>query len=42
MASGPDQSDELSMLDDDDGIVTPDSPQNFNGFGYVQTHILKV
>ena len=33
MASGPDQSDELSMLDGDDRIVTPDSAQNFNGFG---------
>ena len=28
MASDPDQNDKLSMLDSDDLIVTPDSPQN--------------
>ena len=33
--SWSDLSDELSMLDGDDGIVTPDSPQNYNGFGAI-------
>ena len=28
MASDPDQSNELSMLDGDDGNVSPDSPQD--------------
>ena len=28
MVHGPDQSDELSVLDGDDGSVSPDFPQN--------------
>ena len=28
--SGADQSNELSMLDDDDGNISPDSPQGIN------------
>ena len=31
MASGPDQGNELSVLDGDDGSVSPDSPQDFGG-----------
>ena len=32
MISGPDQSGELNILDGNDGSITPNPPQNLNGF----------